>query len=219
MKAAIYLRVSTDGQSVESQRAELLTECQRRGWEPVEFVDAGVSGAATERPALDRLLDEVRGRHVKAVLCYKLDRLGRSLQHLVQLVEFFRSKDCALIVPGQGIDTSEDNPVAKLQMHMLAAVCEFERSLIRERIRAGMAKPSTKERLAKRRARGKAKGMESKERRAAVILAQDPDITVADLAREIGVSVGTAWRIKRENTPQIAGNAPRIDFCGGRVSP
>lgn len=198
MKAALYLRVSTGEQSVDSQRAELLAECQRRGWEPIEFVDEGWSGAAADRPALERLWNAVRGRHVKAVLCYKLDRLGRSLQHLVQLVEFFRSKDCALIVPGQGIDTSSDSPVAKLQMHMLAAVCEFERSLIRERIRAGMAKATTKERMLKRRKRGASKGMESKQRRALVILQQDPDITIADLAREIGVSVGTAWMIKKE---------------------
>jgi DNA invertase Pin-like site-specific DNA recombinase len=215
VKAALYLRVSTDEQSVDSQRAELLAECQRRGWEPVEFVDEGVSGAKTERPALERMLKEVRARHVKAVLCYKLDRLGRSLQHLVQLVEFFRSKDCALIVPGQGIDTSVDNPVAKLQMHMLAAVCEFERSLIRERIKAGMSKEVTKERLAKRKPRGLAKGMESKMRRASVILHQDPDMTVAELAREIDVSVGTAWRIRCEMALKKAVNGPRANFSNG----
>jgi DNA invertase Pin-like site-specific DNA recombinase len=201
VKAALYLRVSTDEQSVDSQRAELLAECQRRGWEPVEFIDEGVSGAKTERPALERMLKEVRARHVKAVLCYKLDRLGRSLQHLVQLVEFFQAKDCALIVPGQGLDTSRENPAAKLQLHVLAAVCEFERALIRDRVKAGMARAKSLGRLQKRKPRGPAKGMESKMRRAAIILKQDPKIKIADLAREVGVSVGTAWRMKREMLP------------------
>ncbi len=202
MKAALYLRVSTGEQSVDSQRSELMAECLRRGWEPVEFIDEGISGAKTERPALERLLKEVRGRHIKAVLCYKLDRLGRSLQHLVQLVEFFQTKDCALIVPGQGLDTSRENPAAKLQLHVLAAVCEFERSLIRDRVKAGMARAKSLGRLQKRKPRGLSKGMESKQRRASVILRQDPNITVADLAREIGVSVGTAWRMKRDIEPR-----------------
>lgn len=203
MKAALYLRVSTDEQSVDSQRSELLTECRRRGWEPVEFIDEGVSGAKTDRPALERMLGEVRGRHVKAVLCYKLDRLGRSLTHLVQLVEFFASKDCALIVPGQGLDTSTENPAAKLQLHVLAAVCEFERSLIRDRVRAGMARAKSLGRLAKRKPRGLQKGMDSKRRRAAHILKQDTKITVAELAKEIGVSVGTAWRLRKEYSAMV----------------
>jgi len=203
MRAALYLRVSTGEQSVDSQRSELLAECQRRGWEPIEFIDEGISGAKTERPALERMLKEVSGRHVKAVLCYKLDRLGRSLPHLVQLVEFFASKDCALIVPGQGLDTSKENPAAKLQLHVLAAVCEFERSLIRDRVRAGMARAKSLGRLKKRKPRGLQKGMESKKRRAAHILSQDPQITVVDLAKEIGVSVGTAWRLRKGHSAMV----------------
>jgi DNA invertase Pin-like site-specific DNA recombinase len=198
MKAALYMRVSTGEQSVGIQRDELNAECSRRGWEPVEFIDQGVSGAATERRALELLLEAVSRREIKAVLCYKLDRLGRSLQHLVQLVEFFKSKGCALIVPGQGLDTSEDNPAGKLQLHVLAAVCEFERSLIRDRVKAGMERAKLMGRLKDRKTRGKSKGMASKIRRAASLIGQDPDMTVADLAREIGTSGGTAWKIRRD---------------------
>lgn len=198
MNAALYLRVSTDGQTVDSQRADLLAECHRRGWTPIEYEDAGISGAKTGRPALDRMMEAVRRRNIKAVLVFKLDRLGRSLGHLVQIMDEMEAKGCALVVPGQGIDTSRDNPAAKLQRQILGAVCEFERALIRDRVRAGLARAKALGRLQKRKPRGLAKGMESKRRRAVAILRQDPAITVADLAREIGVSTGTAWAIRKE---------------------
>ena len=204
MNAALYLRVSTDGQTVDSQRADLQAECLRRGWTPLEYEDAGISGAKTGRPALDRMMGDVRRRKIKAVLCFKLDRLGRSLGHLVQIMDEMEAKGCALVVPGQGIDTSQDNPAAKLQRQILGAVCEFERALIRDRVRAGLARAKALGRLKTRRPRGLAKGMESKRRRATAILRQDPAITVADLAREIGVSTGTAWAIRREVADAIA---------------
>jgi DNA invertase Pin-like site-specific DNA recombinase len=81
----------------------------------------------------------VRRGKVDVVLCAKLDRLGRSLSHLVQLVDEFRANRVALIVPGQNIDTSDTNPCAKFQLDILAAVCELERGLIRERVNAGIA--------------------------------------------------------------------------------
>jgi DNA invertase Pin-like site-specific DNA recombinase len=115
------------------------------------------------------------------------------------------------------LDTSRENPAARLQLHVLAAVCEFERSLIRDRVKAGMARAKALGRLQKRRPRGLAKGMESKIRRAAVIVAQDPAITVADLAREIGVAVGTAHRIRRAVRQTPAGEVlppPRVKTAG-----
>lgn len=196
--AALYLRVSTDGQSVEIQRADLLAECSRRGWEPVEYTDEGFSGALTERPALDRLMADIRGRHIKAVLCYKLDRLGRSLSHLVQMMDAFESKGVALVVPGQGIDTGNDNPASKLQRQILGAVCEFERTLIRDRVRAGMKVAKGRGRLAGRKPRGLGKGMKFKVERARAILNQVPGITLTALAADLRVSVGTAWRLKRD---------------------
>jgi DNA invertase Pin-like site-specific DNA recombinase len=136
---ALIARVSTDEQTHGSQITELREYCARRCWEEVEEIADTVSGAKTSRQGLDRLMQAVRCGKVDVVLCYKLDRLGRSLSHLVQLVDEFRANRVALIVPGQGIDTSDTNPCAKFQLDILAAVCELERGLIRERVHAGMA--------------------------------------------------------------------------------
>src|SRR5205823_3495067 len=97
------------------------------------------SGARFSRSALDALMAEVRSGRVDVLAVYKLDRLGRSLQHLAQLIAEFETHGTALIATSQGIDTSETNPAGRLQMHVLAAVAEFERSVIVERINAGLA--------------------------------------------------------------------------------
>ena len=138
-RVIIYARVSTDEQTHDSQLRELREYCARRGWTKVEEIADTISGAKTSRQGLDRLMNAVRRGKVDAVLCYKLDRLGRSLSHLVQLVDEFRANKVALIVPSQGIDTSDTNPCAKFQLDILAAVCELECGLIRERVHAGIA--------------------------------------------------------------------------------
>lgn len=138
MKAAIYARVSTDDQNLDSQLQACRDWCGRIGLEPVEYLDKS-SGAAVSRKALDRLMADVRRGRLKVVVCYKLDRLGRSLVHLAQIVGEFEAAGVALVCPSQGIDTRADNPAGRLQMHVLMAVAEFERSLIRERTRAGLA--------------------------------------------------------------------------------
>ena len=86
----------------------------------------------------------VRRGKVDIVVCFKLDRLGRSLSHLAQLIDEFKTHQVALVVPAQGIDTSEGNPAGKLQLHILCAVVEFEREIIRERVNAGLAAAKTK---------------------------------------------------------------------------
>jgi DNA invertase Pin-like site-specific DNA recombinase len=131
-KAAVYLRVSTDEQSVDSQRADCLKAAESRGFEPVIFEDKA-SGSSFSRKSLDAMMERVRKREFSAVICYKLDRLGRSLPHLAQLVMELDSHDVGLVAASQGIDTSDSNPVARMQLHVLMAVAEFERSMIRER--------------------------------------------------------------------------------------
>jgi DNA invertase Pin-like site-specific DNA recombinase len=139
-RIAVYGRVSTDAQSHASQLREVRTYLSRR-WpkaEVKEYLDK-TSGARFRRSGLDALMSEVRRGRVDVVAVYKLDRLGRSLQHLAQLIGEFEAHGTALIATSQGIDTSETNPAGRLQMHVLAAVAEFERSVIRERINAGLA--------------------------------------------------------------------------------
>jgi DNA invertase Pin-like site-specific DNA recombinase len=139
-RIAVYGRVSTDAQNHASQLHEVRAYVRRR-WpkaEVTEYLDKA-SGARFSREGLDALMREVRQGRVDVLAVYKLDRLGRSLQHLAQIIGELETHGTALAATSQGIDTSESNPAGRLQMHVLAAVAEFERSVIRERINAGLA--------------------------------------------------------------------------------
>jgi putative DNA-invertase from lambdoid prophage Rac len=129
----------TDAQSHASQLREVRAYVHRR-WpkaEVTEYLDKA-SGSRFSREGLDALMAEVWQGRVNVLAVYKLDRLGRSLQHRAQLIGEFETQGTALVATSQGIDTSESNPAGRLQMHVLAAVAEFERSVIRERINAGL---------------------------------------------------------------------------------
>jgi putative DNA-invertase from lambdoid prophage Rac len=138
MNTALYLRVSTDRQTTDSQAAELREYCLRRDWlDVVEYRDTA-SGAKFSREGLDALMREVRKGRIDTIVAYKLDRLGRSLPHLAQLVGELAAHRVALVIPSQGIDTSNSNPAGQLQLNILMAVADFEREIIRERVNAGL---------------------------------------------------------------------------------
>src|ERR1700724_1381769 len=136
MKAAIYARVSTFDQEPENQLQELRRYVEARGWSAVEYVDRGVSGAKDRRPALDALVKGARRRRFDVLVCWRLDRLGRNLRHLVTLIEDLQTLGIVFISLGEGIDCT--TPAGKLQLHILAALAEFERERIRERVMAGL---------------------------------------------------------------------------------
>jgi DNA invertase Pin-like site-specific DNA recombinase len=136
-RAALYARVSTThGQTPETQLEVLRAFAAARGWRAIEYVDHGVSGAKERRPGLDTLLAAVRARRVDVVACTKLDRLARSTRHLVTLAGEFEALGVELVVLDQAIDTT--TPAGRLLFHVLAAIAEFERGLIRERVVAGI---------------------------------------------------------------------------------
>ncbi len=139
MKAAIYARCSTTEQTVHLQLDGLREYAQVRGLEIVEeYVDEGISGSKVKRPALDRMLAEAHRRRFDTVLVWKLDRLGRSLGHLIRLVDTLGSLGVDLVSLGDpGLDTT--SPHGRLIFAVMGAVAEFERDLIRERTRAGLA--------------------------------------------------------------------------------
>jgi len=142
MRTALYARVSTSdkGQDPEMQLRELREYCQRRGFTIAgEYVDVGVSGSKDSRPELNRLMQDIRAGKIERVVCYKLDRLGRSLTHLALMLDEMSRLRVPLICSSQGIDTSDDNPAGRLQLGVLMAVAEFERGIIRERVAAGIA--------------------------------------------------------------------------------
>ena len=136
MKAAIYARVSTLDQEPENQLQELRRYVEARGWTATEYVDRGVSGAKERRPALDQLVADARRRRFDVVVCWRLDRLGRNLKHLITLLEDLQALGVAFVSLAEGIDAT--TPAGKLQMHILGAISEFERGRIRERVMAGL---------------------------------------------------------------------------------
>ena len=105
-RVAIYARVSSVDQTTENQLLELRRYVEARGWVAREFVDHGVSGAKDRRPALDALTAAVRRHQVDAVVCWRLDRLGRNMRHLVLLLDEWQSRRVAFVTLGEGIDTS-----------------------------------------------------------------------------------------------------------------
>lgn len=138
MKAALYARVSTLDQEPENQLQELRRYVQARGWTATEYVDRGVSGAKDRRPALDQMVADAKRRKFDVLVCWRLDRLGRNLRHLVTLIEELQSLGIAFVSLGEGIDCT--TPAGKLQLHILAALAEFERARIQERVKAGLSR-------------------------------------------------------------------------------
>ena len=137
-RAALYCRVSTTGQTAENQLLALRSFATARGWIGTEFIDQGHSGAKERRPALDALLTATRTRTVDVVACVKLDRLARSVHHLVAMVREWETLGVDLVVLDQAIDTT--TPAGRLLFHVLAAISEFERDLIRDRVLAGLTR-------------------------------------------------------------------------------
>ena len=139
MRAAIYARVSTTDQNCEMQLGELREYVRRHGWEIAgEYVDTGWSGAKASRPEFDRLMRDAAQRKFDAILCWKLDRFGRSLLHCKTALQQLQAHGVRFIATSQNIDTDESNPAARFLLHILMAAAEFERELIRERSLAGL---------------------------------------------------------------------------------
>ena len=139
VRAALYSRVSTanHGQDPEMQLRELREYCQRRGWGIVkEYVDVGISGAREKRPELDRLLADAHRRRLDAVVVWRFDRFAHSVSHLLRALETFRALGIEFVSLSEQVDTS--TPTGKMVFTVLGAVAELERSLIVERVRAGL---------------------------------------------------------------------------------
>jgi DNA invertase Pin-like site-specific DNA recombinase len=136
-RVAIYCRVSTTDQTCENQLRDLREYCQARGWpEVVEYVDHGVSGTTDRRPALDALMRAVKAKKVDVVVVAAFDRFGRSGRHLVESLETFRHYGVEFISLREAIDTG--SPLGQAVFTIIAAIAQLERSLIVERVHAGL---------------------------------------------------------------------------------
>jgi DNA invertase Pin-like site-specific DNA recombinase len=195
-RVAVYARVSTVDQTTENQLLELRRYVEARGWSATEYVDNGVSGAKDRRPALDQLIADVRRHKVEAVVCWRLDRLGRNLRHLVLLLDDWHARGVAFVTLGEGIDTS--TAAGRLVAGVLGSIAEFERARIQERIHAGLA-------------RARAQGTRLGRPRVAVVSANAPKgLTVRQAAALWNVSKSTAARRLAKGAWPDAGQTLKI---------
>jgi DNA invertase Pin-like site-specific DNA recombinase len=137
VRAAIYARVSrNNGQDPEMQLRELREYCHRRGWQIAEYIDIGISGSKDSRPELNRLMADAHRRRFDVVCVWKFDRFARSVSHLLRALETFSALKIGFVSLSEQIDTS--TPAGKMVFTVLGAVAELERSLIVERVKAGL---------------------------------------------------------------------------------
>src|SRR5262245_13528875 len=203
LKAALYGRVSTADQEPENQLAELRRYSLARSWPVHEYIDRGISGAKDRRPALDRLLADARRRRFDVLVVWRLDRLGRNLKHLVLLLEELQTLGTAFVSLGEGIDAT--TPAGKLQMHILAAIAEFERGRIVERVKAGLARAKKE---------GKRLGRRPSAVTSEQFVAVD-HLSLRDAATSLGVSrsVIHRWRVSQKplnSGPEMPPNSSGI---------
>jgi len=184
-RAVLYSRVSTtNGQDPEMQSREIREYCLRRGWALVgEYVDVGISGAKERRPQLDRLIADAHKRKFEVVVVWKFDRFARSVSHLLRALETFRALGVEFVSLSEQVDTS--TPTGKMIFTVLGAVAELERSLIAERVRAG---------LRNARAKGKRLGRPTKHVNLAQIAAlRAQGVPWRRIGAQLGVSAATAY--------------------------
>lgn len=190
-RVALYARVSTDDQTVEKQLRELREVAQRRGWEVVaEYTDRGVSGAKgrDQRPGLDRMLKAMTRGEVDTIAAWSVDRLGRSLRHLLDTLGELQACGCDLYLHRQGLDTA--TPAGRAMFQMLGVFSEFERAMIQERVKAGMARAKKD---------GKAIGRPKDDSNAkAILAARKKGHGKLRIARELGCGVSTVQRVLAE---------------------
>src|SRR5262252_8644357 len=190
--AAIYVRVSSDGQTVENQVRELRKIAERRGWEIVEtYSDAGISGSKgrDKRPSLDRMLNDAKRRKFDVAMAWAIDRLGRSLIDLLGTIQELEACGVDLFLEQQSIDTT--TPAGKLMFQIVGAFAEFERSMIRQRIHAGLKRAV---------AEGKTLGrpLNDPDAIAKAKRALRKGMGINRTAKLVGLSNGTVQRLKEE---------------------
>jgi DNA invertase Pin-like site-specific DNA recombinase len=192
-KTAIYVRVSTNNgsQTTDSQLGEVKKFCEMRGWTETEIFEDHVSGGKASRPALDRMVKQMRAGSLARIVCYKLDRLGRSLTHLALVIDEMTHLQVPLICTSQGIDTSGNNPVGTFQLGVLMAVAEFERAIIKERVNAGIA-------AARNRGVRLGRPTTLHRRRDEVMDLRQQGIGIRGIARQLNMPVASVFKLTKE---------------------
>jgi len=196
MRVAVYVRCSTLDQHPETQLLELRTYCAARGWTNVrEYVDHGESGANTKRPALDRLLVDAKAMRIDTICVIGLDRLGRSVGHVVQILELLRHLGITFLSLREQLDSA--SPVGAALFAIIAVLGQLERDLIRSRVKAGLRRAKLEGRRLGR------QPLQVDPRRLESALARKLSARAA--ARELGCSTASAWRLIRARAADAHG--------------
>jgi len=199
-RAALYVRVSTDAQTVENQIRELRQVAGRRGWDVVEvYSDPGISGAKGRngRPGLDSMLKDASRRKFDIVMAWAIDRVGRSLSDLLDTIQHLEACRVDLYLDQQAIDTT--TPMGKLVFQVAGAFAEFERSIIRQRVKAGL-----KRAVAQGVKLGRPKIDSATERKVRKQLAKG--VGILKVAKSLGIGTGTVQRISKERAREGRSN-------------
>ncbi len=187
-RVAIYARVSTDKQTCENQLKELRSIAERMQYIVVdEFIDEGISGSTSSRPSLDALMKSATQRRFDMVMCWSIDRLGRSLQNLIEILNELQSLKVDLFFMQQGMDTSTS--AGRMMFSIFGALAEFERNLIRERVIAGQQRAISQ---------GVKMGRPSKMNdgmKNAIKLLRERGIGIKQIARELKIGIGTVYSV------------------------
>jgi DNA invertase Pin-like site-specific DNA recombinase len=192
MNAGIYARVSTTGkgQDPEMQLTELREFAAKRGWQVVgEFVDIGISGSKDSRPQLDSMMRLAKARKLDVIAIWKLDRFGRSLRHLVDALAELQAVGCAFVSLRDNLDLT--TPAGRMMAHVIGAMAEFERELIRERVKAGLAHARSKGRIG---GRPRVKRERDKDAKAIRRLRAEGQ-SYGEIAEELGRSKADVFRV------------------------
>jgi len=187
-RVALYARVSTDKQTCENQLKELRSIAERMQFIVVdEFIDEGISGATSSRPALDTLMKSATQRRFDMVMCWSIDRLGRSLQNLIEILNELQSLKVDLFFMQQGLDTSTS--AGRMMFSIFGALAEFERNLIRERVIAGQQR-AISQGVKMGRPTKMNDGMKN-----AIKLLRERGIGIKQIARELKIGIGTVYSV------------------------
>lgn len=196
-RVALYVRVSTDGQTVENQLGELNAVADRHGWKVSQvYADKGISGTKGRegRPEFDKLLKAIARREIDMVAAWSVDRLGRSLKDLVSLLSDMQAKGVDLFLFQQGLDTS--TPSGRAMFQMLGVFSEFEAAMIRDRVRTGVAR-AQRNGTKSGKPIGRPKVSDDKEIAAQKLLRGG--MGILKVGRTLGIGTGTVSRIAEES--------------------
>ena len=190
MKVAVYCRVSTKDQNIETQLSVCRRHCEIQGYEVFkEYIDEGYSGSKSSRPSFNKMLEDMRKYKFKGIIVYKIDRIGRSLQHLMNLFNEFSKRKIEFTSVTQNIDTT--TPEGRMFMKMMMLLAEYERELTVDRVKEGMKRARTE---GKRIGRPKT-GIDGKE----VLRLHLMGYSIRKIRKKLGCSVGTVHKALKKN--------------------